>query len=567
MAGERKLTIIIGGDAKGGVAAMNQTERAAGGMGSKLAGVGKAAGVAFAAIGVAAVGVAVKSANTFAKVGGEVLKLKRFTGLAAEDASRLRFAGKQAGLDVEVLTKSLGVLSKNVVGTKLDKLNLGLKDASGNAKPLHEDLLILANRFEKMPDGASKTALAMQLFGRSGAAMIPFLNKGAAGIAELEKQSDKYGNTLSSKDLDSVKESTKNHRLFSSAMEGLQIQIGRYVLPIMTKWTAFVAGHMPQVIARVRAIMEKLAPVFEKVGKVLAVAFEKGAKFIGGTLIPTLVKLGTWVANHKPILIGLATAVAVGLVAAFTSWAIAAGTAAVATIAAAAPVIALGLAIAALVAGIVWVVQNFDIFKNAGAAAFNWVKDAAGKVVSFITDHWRGLLQILTGPFGLAATFIIDHFNGIVSFFTGLPGKIGRVGAGMWDWIKDAFRGALNWVIDRWNGLQFKLPDFGGLKIAGHTVIPGFHGPTLGMPDIHRLGAGAIVHHRPGGVFANIAEAGQDEVVSPLSKLKDMIGGGADRPIVVHQKIYLDGKEIAENTRTHWERTADRNGYPSPLAV
>lgn len=36
-----------------------------------------------------------------------------------------------------------------------------------------------------MPDGAEKSALAMQLFGKNGMAMLPFLNKGAAGIQEL----------------------------------------------------------------------------------------------------------------------------------------------------------------------------------------------------------------------------------------------------------------------------------------------------------------------------------------------------------------------------------------------
>lgn len=558
---ERKLTIVIGGDSKGGERAMAATGKGASGLGSKLATFGKVAGASFLAVTAGATAFAVKSASTFAKVGGEVLKLKRFTGATAEEASRLRFAGKMAGLDVDVLTKSLGLLSKNVVGTKLDKLNLGLKDASGKAKPLHEDLLNLANRFEKMPDGAEKTALAMQLFGKSGAAMIPFLNKGAAGIAELEKQSDKYGATLNGKDLDAVKESTKNHRLFSAAMEGVQIQIGRYVLPIMTTWVTFLASKMPAVIARVRAIMERLAPVFEKVAKVLATAFEKGATFIAGTLVPALVKLGTWVVNHKPILIGLATAVGVGLVAAFTSWAIAAGAAAIATIAAAAPVIAIGLAIAALVAGIVWCVQNFDIFKNAGAAAFNWVKDAAGSVVSFITDHWRGLLQILTGPFGFAVTFIVDHFSQIVGFIGGLPGRIGRAASGMWDGIKHAFKAALNWVIDRWNGLEFKLPSFGGLKIAGHTVIPGFKGPTLGVPNIHRLADGGIVRARPGGVFANIAERGQDEVVAPLDRLSAMLGQTRGAPTTIVVELLLDGKVIAANSRKHLDRTADRNGY------
>jgi phage-related minor tail protein len=47
-------------------------------------------------------------------------------------------------------------------------------------------LLDLADTFQAMPDGPRKTALAMELFGRSGAELIPFLNQGRDGIEALQ---------------------------------------------------------------------------------------------------------------------------------------------------------------------------------------------------------------------------------------------------------------------------------------------------------------------------------------------------------------------------------------------
>lgn len=241
---------------------------------SGLRNAGKAAAVGFGVAATAAVAFGAKSADTFARVGGEVLKLQRFTGETAEAASRLRFAGLQAGLDVTSLTTSLGQLSKKAVGTSLDDLGLGLKNAAGKALPLNDQLLKIADVFKSMPNGAEKTALAMKLFGRSGAAMIPFLNRGAAGIAELEAQSDKLGNTLSGKDLDAVKESTKQHRLFSAAMDGLQVQVGRFVLPVMTKFTTFLASSMPVAIETARSAMERLATVVGPIFDTLDLGFE-----------------------------------------------------------------------------------------------------------------------------------------------------------------------------------------------------------------------------------------------------------------------------------------------------
>lgn len=46
------------------------------------------------------------------------------------------------------------------------------------------------------------------------------------------------------------------------------------------------------------------------------------------------------------------------------------------------------------------------------------------------------------------------------------------------------------------------------------------------IPQIPKLASGAIVGARPGGTLAVVGEGGEDEVVSPLSKLRSMIGAG-----------------------------------------
>ena len=51
----------------------------------------------------------------------------------------------------------------------------------------------IAAKFQTMPDGAEKTALAMQLFGRSGARMIPMLNDGAEGLAAMREEARGLG--------------------------------------------------------------------------------------------------------------------------------------------------------------------------------------------------------------------------------------------------------------------------------------------------------------------------------------------------------------------------------------
>jgi len=51
----------------------------------------------------------------------------------------------------------------------------------------------LADRFHGMPDGPTKTALALQLLGRSGKEMIPLLNEGGESIRSMVEEAKQLG--------------------------------------------------------------------------------------------------------------------------------------------------------------------------------------------------------------------------------------------------------------------------------------------------------------------------------------------------------------------------------------
>lgn len=111
-----------------------------------------------------------------------------------------------------------------------------------------------------------------------------------------------------------------------------------------------------------------------------------------------------------------------------------------------------------------------------------------------------------------------------IGFLSGLPDRIGKVTSGMWDGIKNSFRSAVNYVIGGWNRLHFTI---GGGSFMGVNV-PSF---TLNTPDIPYLAEGGIVRATPGGRLVGVAEGGEDEVVSPLSKLAEMLRGGTQRVV------------------------------------
>jgi hypothetical protein len=169
------------------------------------------------------------------------------------------------------------------------------------------------------------------------------------------------------------------------------------------------------------------------------------------------------------------------------------------------PLVLIGLALAALVGLIVVMIMHWDRVKAAGAAAWQWIATAAGNAFGFIRSHWQILLFMLTGGVGLLVVWVVGHFNQIIGFIRSLPGRAAKAGAGMWDWVRNSFRGAINWVIRHWNGLQFKTPEINALGVhIGST--------TIGVPDIPYLASGG--HVSVGGA-AVVGDAGPEVVELP----------------------------------------------------
>lgn len=155
------------------------------------------------------------SARALIQFGNDVLKaqanlgdMAQKAGVSVESLSRLGYAAEQSGSDLAGLETGLAKLSKTAVsaaeGSKesaeaFEAMGISATNTDGSLKATDQLLLEIADSFAKHADGAAKSALAQNVFGKSGADLIPFLNKGAAGIEELTKKADALGITVSGK--------------------------------------------------------------------------------------------------------------------------------------------------------------------------------------------------------------------------------------------------------------------------------------------------------------------------------------------------------------------------------
>lgn len=128
-------------------------------------------------------------------------KMSQKIGMSVDDLYSLQAAGQLSDVAIQDIEKSVLKLNKNLgeismgggkdAKNALDNLGISSKDASGRIKDSNAILLEVADRFQDMPNGVAKSTLAMQLFGKSGADMIPLLNGGSEAIKEFNGHMDK----------------------------------------------------------------------------------------------------------------------------------------------------------------------------------------------------------------------------------------------------------------------------------------------------------------------------------------------------------------------------------------
>lgn len=207
------------------------------------------AGKIGAAIGVA-VGVGLKAIGSLVKesidAADATSKLAQSLGMSTEQVSRFSYAADLAGTSQEDLASAVAKLSKHAAdaaaGGKeatavFTAMGLEVKKSDGTLRSTDELLGDVADRFKSYEDGAAKTALAQELFGKSGAKLIPFLNQGRDGLAELAAEADMLGITLTTSAGRAAEEFNDNLTRLNAAKQGLGRQIAEKLLPALSNMT------------------------------------------------------------------------------------------------------------------------------------------------------------------------------------------------------------------------------------------------------------------------------------------------------------------------------------------
>lgn len=242
--------------------------------------------------------------DQFDKIGKSAQKI----GIPVEELSSLAHAADLSGISFEQLEKGVVKLSKTMVeaaakptseaALAFKALGVEVQDSSGKLKPTSTLLSDIAEAFGNAKDGAAKTAIAVAIFGRAGADLIPLLNSGKTGLQEMKDEALKLGIVIDTKTAKSAEAFNDNLTRLGKVKDAIIIKITAGMLPGLEKLSAaFVDVAKNADIAKnigsgFGSILEGLALEVEKTRLSMETSAKERAAFVKAINTPLFTSEG-----------------------------------------------------------------------------------------------------------------------------------------------------------------------------------------------------------------------------------------------------------------------------------
>ncbi|AWL04287.1 DUF4214 domain-containing protein [Massilia oculi] len=162
--------------------------------------------------------------------------LSQRIGVAVEDLAGLELAFQMGGMEASALEGAMTKLSKQIVdnGDAFAKLGISSKNLDGSFKSNKDMLYELADEFAGMEEGVQKVALAQEVFGKSGAAMLPLLNGGSEGLREMDAMARQLGLSLSEEAVEQAGSFNDTLDLLMLGTQGVARGVAAELLPTLS---------------------------------------------------------------------------------------------------------------------------------------------------------------------------------------------------------------------------------------------------------------------------------------------------------------------------------------------
>jgi len=416
-----------------------------------------AVGTKVMGLGTAIVAPMVGAAKIWGSTGAEMLNMSKRTGISVERLSELKFAANQCNVEIETFETGIRKMQQTLVDaasgsdsaqTALNALGLTAKDLAG--LPADEQFKRIADGLSQIKDPTLRAAVALDIFGRSGTALLPLVEDGAKGIEQLQDRARKLGLTMSTENAEAAAEFDAALQALWSVLREITTAIGSATAAVIRQFTQACMQVAPTVLAWVKRNQDLLATIFKVAAGVLAAG---AAIFLLGKIIA-----------------GVGMAIRV-VSTAFTTLTTVLGPVVSILTAILSPV---GLVIAAVVGLGGYILYATEL----GGQALSWLGQRFADLARFAGQAWQGISDALaTGDIGLAANILWLSLK--LAWVKGV------------NWLQGIWLDFKYWLLskaqDAWHGLQATAQMlWHGLQIAWIDGVAALKSVWASLVSWHR---------------------------------------------------------------------------------
>ena len=224
---------------------ITSAEKSGKSFGSSLTKGLKVAGKAMAALYTGTVAVAAAIAKitlSSVKYGDEIGKQSQKLNMSTDGYQKWSTILEMAGTSIDSMSMGMktftGILDEASNGNAtalltLQKLGLGYEDFAGLS--VEDSLKKVVEQFQTMEQGAEKTQLAVDLFGRTGQELLPLLNQEVGSVDELFKSYEELGLIISDDVIGASEDLEDQLTLLKKSFKVAAVNIGTMFMPAISK--------------------------------------------------------------------------------------------------------------------------------------------------------------------------------------------------------------------------------------------------------------------------------------------------------------------------------------------
>ena len=561
---------------------IGKTDKKAQGIGQTLSNGIKTAGKWGAAI-VGGAAAAVTGITAFAtktaSATDEIDKMSQRLGISRQAYQELDFALSQSGVDINSFQTGMKSLLKNMdavsEGNKtaianFEQLGVSAIDTSGKMRSQEEVLWDAISAFQGMEDGAEKSRLAQELFGKQGQEILPLLNAQSGGIEEMRKQAQELGLILGDDVVDSGVKLTDTIDQLKRSGGAIFTRLGGVIMPLVQKVADYIIGAMP----KIESVFNTLAPVISQLFEGLVPPLMDLAQQIFPLLIslinsilPPVIQI---VQAILPVIVKLLNTLLPPIIEIVQTLLPPLLNLLIPILDLLGPIIELLEPILNLVTSILEPIA--ELITGLLTPLIKIISKLIEVALKPLKSWWEILSNVLSSTVKGAIDLVMNKVEAIKGVFSGLIQFVKGVFTGdwksawdgvkkifssIWEGIKGAFKIPINWIIDGINAFinginKIKVPDW----------VPLIGGKGFSIKPLNKLEQGGVLEKGQTGFL----EGNGAEAVVPLENnrkwirnvandMDEAIGGGNKTVVILTAilqlleellgaGIYLDGERL-----------------------